>query len=171
MRFRVLFVCTGNTCRSPLAEVLARHLLAGEEAGADAAAGNPIEWEVSSAGVFAADGNPASDGSLQAARERSLDLESFRSRQLTEEIAAAADLVLVMEASHRATVLGVSPEADTKTRLLGELGGLVGPAAEVPDPFGGTIQEYRRTLELIEKHLRAGLGRLRELAAGRANAS
>jgi protein-tyrosine-phosphatase len=68
-----------------------------------------------------------------------------------------ADLVLVMEPGHRSGVLGLSPIADTKTKLLGEIAGFRGPDAVVADPFGGNLDSYRRTYQKIEHFIRAGL--------------
>lgn len=147
MPFHVLFVCSGNTCRSPLAEAVARRMI--EEEGVE-------NVEVSSAGTFALEGGCASSGSLEIARENGLDLESFTTRRLTSELLQEADLVLVMEPGHRSGVLGLSPVADTKTKLLGELAGFRGPDAVVADPFGGNLDSYRRTYEKIEQLVRAG---------------
>ena len=152
MAFRILFVCSGNTCRSPLAEAIARRLL--EEEGID-------DVEVSSAGTFALEGGCASSGSLEVARENGLDLESFTTRRLTSELLDRADLVLVMEPGHRSGVLGLSPVADMKTKLLGELAAFRGADAAVADPFGGTLDSYRRTFAKIEKFVRAGLPRMK----------
>jgi protein-tyrosine phosphatase len=159
MPFRILFVCTGNTCRSPLAEAIVRPLL---DARADGG------FEVSSAGTHADHGGTASAGSLEIAREHGLDLEAFQSRRVTPELLDGADLVLVMEPGHRSTVLGIHPLADTKTMLLGELSGLSGREAAVPDPFGGPIESYRRTFQRLSTLLRDGLPRLLEIAAKRA---
>lgn len=155
MPFRVLFVCSGNTCRSPLAEAVARRAF--EEAGED-------DYEISSAGTFATDGGRASSGSLEVARANGLDLEGFVSRQLSGDMLDDADLVLVMEPGHRSAVLGLNPQADLKTRLLGELAGSHGPDAAVPDPFGGSGEAYRRTFRRLEEMILAGMERIRELA-------
>ena len=160
MAFHILFVCSGNTCRSPLAEVVARRLL--DEEGTD-------EVAVSSAGTFAEDGACASSGSLEVARENGLDLESFQSRRLTAELLDSADLVLVMELGHRSAVLGLAPQTDTRTRVLGELSGAKGADAAVSDPFGGSVDSYRRTYQKLERLIREGLPRIQELAGGKAD--
>jgi protein-tyrosine-phosphatase len=152
---KILFVCSGNTCRSPLAEVLARRLLADE--GLDGV-------EVDSAGAFAADGSPASTGAREAARDAGLDLTRFRSQRLTEEHVDGADLIVVMEPAHRSAVLGLVPTADTKTHLLGELAGEDGARAAVPDPFGGDAATYRRTFRRIDELLAAARDTIAELA-------
>lgn len=162
MAFRLLFVCTGNTCRSALAEVIARKLFAAEEL---------IGLEVSSAGTNAVDGQPASEGARASAAEHGLDLESFRSRELTRERIEDADLILVMEPRHRARVLSLSPSADVRTHLLGAFSGDDSSAPEIPDPFGGTVDVYRSTFQRIEKHVRAGLARIQELARRRSDSS
>ncbi|MBZ0267385.1 low molecular weight protein arginine phosphatase [bacterium] len=156
--FRILFVCTGNTCRSPLAEGIARREFEGL---------GP-RMHVASAGTSAEDGACASSGSQEVAREHGLDLEAFVSRRLTAEHLAGADCVLVMEPAHRSGVLGISPQADTKTHLLGDLAGRSGREAAVPDPFGGPIESYRRTFEKIQTFIRDATPRLVELAARRA---
>ncbi len=158
MPIRVLFVCAGNTCRSPLAQVIARRLLAEEDAH---------DVVVESAGVHALDGGEASTGAIEIAREHGLDLEEFRSRRLTPELIERASLILVMEASLRPAVLSLSPRADTRTQLLGKLAGASGPDAGVPDPFGGSLESYRRTYRQIDRFLRDGMEKILEIARSR----
>jgi protein-tyrosine phosphatase len=153
--FRILFVCSGNTCRSPLAEVIARRTF--REHGWD-------DVDVASAGTFATDGGRVSAGSLEVARANGLDLEAFESRALTPEEIGRADLILVMEPGHRSAVLGLDPQADTKTLLVGEPAGREGADAAVPDPFGSTAEAYRAVYRKIDELIRDGLDRIGELA-------
>lgn len=136
---RILFVCTGNTCRSPMAETLLRHAL--EARGA-------TQVTVSSAGSGAWEGAPASEGAYLVALEHGLDLSSHRARMLTRELVNSADVVLTMSRSHAARVAELGG-AD-RVHLLGEFAGRSGAEAEVSDPFGGDLHDYRRTFEELQ---------------------
>lgn len=140
--FRLLFVCTGNTCRSPMAEAIARRRV--EELGW-------TQVEVSSAGVAASSGGPASDGAQRAAAARGLDVSDHASTALTEEVAAEADLILTMSASHlmRVIQLGAGDRAAVITSFAegaDEALDLTG----VPDPVGGSDEEYVRTFDTLD---------------------
>lgn len=131
---RVVLVCTGNTCRSPLAEALLRQALA-ERGVADV--------EVLSAGTGAWEGAPASEGAYLVGLESGLDLSSHRARLVTSQLVAASDLILTMARHHRARVLELG--GDDRVHLLGEYAGRSGAAAEVADPFGADLEVYRET--------------------------
>lgn len=146
---RLLFVCTGNTCRSPLAEALARREAIERGLG---------DVEISSAGTSAWDGAPASDGALLVAMERGLDLASHRSQQLTRELVQSHDVVLGMGPHHveRAEALG----GEGRTHLLTAFAG--GPSAgrAINDPFGGDLEQYRETLAELQGEIRRVFDRL-----------
>ncbi len=127
----VLLVCTGNVCRSPMAEYLLRRWL-----------GPDSRWDVRSAGVSTFDGLPASDEAVEALREKGLDGQTHRSRYLNQELVDAADLIVVMTRSHRRMILDRFPRARERVVLLNEFShqrrGL-----DVEDPIGMSQDVYR----------------------------
>lgn len=131
---RVVLVCTGNTCRSPLAEALLRQAL-GAQGLADV--------EVMSAGTGAWEGAPASEGAYLVGLERGLDLSAHRARLITGELVAASDLILTMARHHRARILELG--GGNQVHLLGEYAGRSGANEEVADPFGADLEIYRQT--------------------------
>ena len=149
--FRLLFVCTGNTCRSPMAEVIARHRI--EQLGWS-------QVQVGSAGVGAWDGSPASGGSLRAAAAKDLDLSTHTSTYLTPELVESADLILTMSASHlvRALELGAGERAAMLTAFAEDLD--VERAPGIPDPIGGPDEEYAATFDVLDDLIEKALARL-----------
>ncbi len=146
---RLLFVCTGNTCRSPLAEAVARKLCI--ERGLS-------DIEASSAGTSAWEGASASDGALLVGLERGLDLNPHRSRQLNRELVASADLVLAMGPHHleRIEALGGAGKAYLLTAYASR-GTIVHP---INDPMGGELEVYRATMDELERDVRHVIERI-----------
>ncbi|HVN55220.1 MAG TPA: low molecular weight protein arginine phosphatase [Anaerolineaceae bacterium] len=142
----ILFVCTANLCRSPMAEVLFQEQL--REAGLDEA------WRVESAGTWAQEGFPASKNAQLALNKRGLDLSQHRSRVVTEGMLRAAGLVLVMERGHKEALRVEFPALAHKVFLLSEIAG--GPAEDIHDPFGSALEEYEASAEDIAGRLCAG---------------
>jgi protein-tyrosine-phosphatase len=139
---RILFVCTGNTCRSALAEALARKVIV-ERALADV--------DVHSAGTSAWDGAPASDGALLVGMERSLDLSQHRARTLTRDLVAGSDLVLAMGPHHleRIEALGGSG----RSYLITDFASRGASARPVNDPIGGELELYRATADELDQEI------------------
>ena len=146
---RILFVCTGNTCRSPLAEALARRFTI--ERGLS-------DVDVGSAGTSAWDGAPASDGALLVGMERGLDLSGHRAQTLTRELVTSSDLVLAMGPHHleRIEALGGSGRA----YLLTDFASRGASARPVNDPVGGELDVYRVTVDELEQEVRRVFDRI-----------
>ncbi len=154
---RILFVCTGNTCRSPMAAGIARAVAAErglgdvvvESAGAGA---NPFPPGVPMPEIG------ASDGALLVAMEHGIDLGGHRARPLTREMVAHADLVLTMADRHLARVGELGGAG--KSFLLTDFASNGERARGVADPFGGDLATYRVTFTELEHEVRRALDRL-----------
>lgn len=144
-RRSVLFVCTGNTCRSPLAEVLCKRLLA-DRLGCTPNDLPARGFFVTSAGVMAYPGEVASEGAVTAAAELGADLSAHRSRPVTPELLANATDVLAMTGGHLAVLAYRFPNVGPPPLPLAD-------RHDIPDPIGGELEEYRACAQAIAAQL------------------
>lgn len=145
--YKLLFVCTANICRSPMAEAFA------------IAYATERRWavEVKSAGVHAMPDNPAAPKSITAMREADLDITKHRSQPLSDELVHWADHILVMEIRHATKIRDRWPGADAKVMMLGNFGGVM----EIADPYGAWFMgRYRTARDEIQKCVQTFMDRL-----------
>lgn len=136
-KINVLFVCTGNICRSPIAEYLFRRRL-----------GPNLHWEIGSAGLAAVDGLPASQTAIEVMNEIGIDLKPHRSREFTPELIDAATIILAMTGSQVLETKKRFPKARDRVHLLGSFS-RDSERKDISDPLGADIEVYRRTRDDI----------------------
>ncbi|WP_031514198.1 low molecular weight protein arginine phosphatase [Desulfofalx alkaliphila] len=146
---KILFVCTGNTCRSTMAEGLAK-ALAEEKYG-------HMDIEISSAGTCAISGGPATKEAVEALKEKGIDISRHSSTVITPELIKEADLVLTMTLGHRQQVLQMVPEAEEKTHTLGEYAGIPG---DILDPYGQALPIYQSCAGQLEQLIAMAFNRM-----------
>ena len=143
MTKNILFVCTGNSCRSVMAEGLFKKAVAGREK----------DFTVGSAGIAAFDGYPTTLETIRVMAEKGIDISGHQSRRLTRELVERADKIYVMEKFHREMILNLWPEAVSKVHLLTEFSpgrNPKDPELDVPDPIKTSDSFYREILKMIE---------------------
>ena len=144
--FSILIVCTGNTCRSPMAEYLLRELLKKQSAGES--------FTVQSAGLACYPGDPISENARLVLAERSIDASGHLSRPVSAQAVLSADRIYVMTEAHRQAIAEALPEAADRLYVLG-----------VSDPYGMPVEAYRACAEQIEAYFVSELPQLLSAAA------
>lgn len=149
----IMFVCTGNLCRSPMAVGLLRDRLAQE--------GLAGRYKVISTGVWAVEGQPASENGVTVMSERGINISDHTARTITASDVAEAELILVMSREHAQIINNTWPQYKWKVHRLSEM---VGKRQDVQDPYGGTVEEYRVCADTLSRYIDQGLPRILELA-------
>lgn len=151
----VLFVCSANQCRSPMAEVLFESLLE-KRAERDG-------WRVESAGVWAYGGASATSNARLAMEKRSLDLSNHMSQPAERSLLKQFDVVIVMEHEHKTVLQADHPDLRERIYTLRELAGQQG---DFKDPVGGSLPVYEAAADELETLLGTAYGRIADLASG-----
>jgi len=154
----VLFVCTGNTCRSPMAELLMRHSLAKcLNCGIDELENKGVS--VISAGIAAAPGCPPTAEAVQVMREQGLDLLRHEAQPLTDKLARDADIIIAMTSSHMQSIIERWPQAADRTHLL------LPERCDLSDPIGQPVGAYRQCAAQIAASVKHHAKRIKEQLA------
>ncbi|MBI5033906.1 MAG: low molecular weight protein arginine phosphatase [Chloroflexi bacterium] len=150
MSHLVLFVCTGNVCRSPMAEALfnAQAQQSGES----------HQYIAQSAGTWALDNQPASTFAITSMGKRHLDLSCHRGRTITRAMLEAAAVVIVMTKNHAEALRSEFPAYRKKLHLMSEL---QSATFDIGDPYGGTLEEYESCAQHLEKLIEVGYSKIK----------
>jgi len=149
MKRSILFVCTANQCRSPMAEAIMKDYLNNMDL--------KTEWEVQSAGTWAESGFPATAFGIKAMAERGLDTSGHSSQPVRSELLNQNDLILTMEAGHKEAIQVEFPAVRHKVFLLSEMAEV---KTNIEDPIGGSFEDYLNTANEIDEWIQKGMSKI-----------
>jgi len=151
---KVLFVCTGNTCRSSMAEAIFNKMTEEKEY---------LDMAAESAGVEATNGMPANDKAIETLKQIGIDMNAHKSRKIKSEHIEGSDLVLTMTRLHKIQLLSAYPKAKGKVfTLLEYAGDKDSLTSDIADPYGQSAEAYKQCANKIEKAIRASVERLKK---------
>ena len=159
---KVIFVCTANVCRSPIAEGYLKSLLAGNTKGSSPKVDPSLrdQLDISSAGVAALAGSPPFECAIEVAKHFQFDIANKRAQQLTAEMIRSADRILCMETWHASAVMQMDPASSKNVSLLGAYHPLKRPLLQIPDPEQFTAPEMFITFEVMKEAIEGFLSSL-----------
>lgn len=144
MSHNILFVCSGNTCRSPMAAYIAAAIKEAQFPDGD--------FCFDSAGIAAIDGCPATDHAIEALAEWGVDMSGHRAKSFQPYMIELADCIVCMTEMHKTALVQAFPQAAEKIFVIGELSG---SGRDVPDPYGGSFELYCRTRDALKEEITA----------------
>lgn len=148
----ILFICTANICRSPMAEEIFRRTTKQMD--------GLRKWKVDSAGTWAINGLHASENAQIVINSMGMDLSHHLSRDVSDLDLLDYDVILTMEAGHKEALINEYPEINNRVYMLSEM---VGSSFDIADPIGRSIDDYKETAALLEELIIDGFPRIRKL--------
>lgn len=136
---KVLFICTGNTCRSPMAEGILN----------DLSMKRAINYKSRSAGIFAMDGGRAADNAIEAMKDIGIDISDHASKSIEKDLLEEVDLILTMSKGHKDSLISYYPQIENKVYLLNEYAD--GTNKDIEDPYGMGLDYYIKARDEIYK--------------------